>query len=190
MMEWKKSCNQSHSWCRWYPCYPDKDKILQETLKIHLNYAKYVINFRIREGSLIITTKYSDWTNTSTQSVSSNFPPRNLLGYFGFLTLTFFFTTKLFWGFFFSSFQLLLVSFFLLFCLLLAFSFFFFLLLLLPANDNQHTDGKPAPPPLSLSSVSSPGFQFPPSSPIRQPSTKPPVTRSPHVQPLALAVDE
>lgn len=35
-----------------------------------------------------------------TQSVSSNFPPRNLLGCFGFLTLTCFFTIKLFLFFF------------------------------------------------------------------------------------------
>lgn len=37
----------------------DKDKILQEALKLHLNYTKYVTNFHIREDSLIIATKYS-----------------------------------------------------------------------------------------------------------------------------------
>lgn len=36
-----------------------EDNILQKTLKIHLNYTKYVINFHLREDFLIIATKYS-----------------------------------------------------------------------------------------------------------------------------------
>lgn len=63
--------------------------------------------------------------------------------------------------------------------LCVAFSFCFSFLL--PANDNQHTDGKPVP--VSLSSLPSFSFQFP----VTQPDTKPPIIYPPFISCPALS---
>lgn len=93
------------------------------------------------------------------------YSPRNLSDSFGLLDFTFFMhwvfyyfpATKLLFIFLWFSSSGLLLFFFLSSYLCVAFSFCFSFLL--PANDNQHTDGKPVP--VSLSSLPSFSFQFP-----------------------------
>lgn len=105
-----------------------------------------------------------------------------------FYALNFFYsspaTKLLFISLWFSSSGLLLF-FFLSSYLCVAFSFCFSFLL--PANDNQHTDGKPVP--VSLSSLPSFSFQFPVPSHSLIPNHPSSVHHSSHVQPLVLAVN-